>query len=195
MVVSKHLYAVHGIILKRKNVGEMDKVITLFSKEHGKIRVIGKGVRKVGSRRASGLELFSESIIYLHKGKSWDTITEVTTLTQPMQEHQEMERIHAGYVIAEIVDALLPDNQQQIEVYESLKKIVHLIATGPKETLSTMVIHWIQETMMELGYTQKNDTEASWSATIQIVEQVIERKIRSIHLLMPKALPLYKTEE
>ena len=41
-----------GFVLKRTNYGEADKILTVFTKERGKIKVLAKGVRKIKSRRA-----------------------------------------------------------------------------------------------------------------------------------------------
>ena len=48
-----------GFILKRVNFGDSDRYITIFTKNHGKIEVIAKGVRRITSRRASSVELLN----------------------------------------------------------------------------------------------------------------------------------------
>ena len=52
-------YKVNAIVLARRNIGEADKLITLFTKEYGKKKVLAKGIRRVSSRRAPYLEQFS----------------------------------------------------------------------------------------------------------------------------------------
>ncbi|KKR32290.1 MAG: repair protein RecO protein, partial [Candidatus Gottesmanbacteria bacterium GW2011_GWC2_39_8] len=73
-------YKTEGIILRRINFGEADRLITIFSKHYGKQKVLGKGVRKIKSRRAPHLELFNRSVIFLHRGKNFDIITEAQTI-------------------------------------------------------------------------------------------------------------------
>ena len=67
-----------GIILRRINYGEADRILTLLTRDYGKISVIAKGVRKEKSKLAGGIELFSESDISYLPGKS-DLSTLVST--------------------------------------------------------------------------------------------------------------------
>jgi DNA repair protein RecO (recombination protein O) len=59
-----------AIVLSRTDFGEADRILTLLTPEHGKIRVIAKGVRRVKSKLAGGIELFSVSDIAFIKGRS-----------------------------------------------------------------------------------------------------------------------------
>ncbi|EKD66911.1 MAG: DNA repair protein RecO, partial [uncultured bacterium] len=74
------VYRVSAFILRRSNVGEADKILTIFSKKIGKLRVIAKGIRKISSRRGPHVDLFNEVSMMLHHGKTMDIVTEVTTI-------------------------------------------------------------------------------------------------------------------
>ena len=54
-----HFLKDHGFILRRINFGDSDRYITIFTKNHGKIEVVAKGVRKITSRRAAACELLN----------------------------------------------------------------------------------------------------------------------------------------
>jgi len=73
-------YKTEGIVLKRINYGEADRILTIYTKRHGKIRAIAKGVRKLTSRKAGSLELFNNVVLFLVKGKNLDIITEAQTV-------------------------------------------------------------------------------------------------------------------
>jgi DNA repair protein RecO len=63
-------------VLSRLDYGERDRILTLLSREHGKLRVIAKGVRSAKSRLAGGIELFSQSQIGVVEGRgSLGTLT------------------------------------------------------------------------------------------------------------------------
>jgi len=53
-------YKTEGIIIKRKNFGEADRILTIFTKNKGKISIVAKGVRKINSRRAPHIELLQK---------------------------------------------------------------------------------------------------------------------------------------
>lgn len=70
-----------GIVLARTDFGEADRILTILTKDQGKIRAIAKGVRKVKSKLAGGIELFSISQISYIQGKS-----DIYTLTSTRLE-------------------------------------------------------------------------------------------------------------
>lgn len=65
-----HHQSAKVIVLRRINYGEADRIITVLSKESGKLLLMAKGVRKSTSKLAGGIELFSESDIQYIKGKN-----------------------------------------------------------------------------------------------------------------------------
>ncbi|MBI2593599.1 DNA repair protein RecO, partial [Candidatus Daviesbacteria bacterium] len=71
--------AVEGIILKRTNFGEADRMLTVLTKNLGKITVIARGVRKITSRRAGNVELLNVVKLGLFKGKGY-TLTEAQSV-------------------------------------------------------------------------------------------------------------------
>lgn len=85
-------YKTEGIILKRINLGEADKIITLYSRHYGKIRCIAKGIRNITSRKGGNLELFNRVAIFLAKGKNLDIITEVQLLDSFSGFRQDLKK-------------------------------------------------------------------------------------------------------
>jgi DNA repair protein RecO (recombination protein O) len=87
-----------GIVLTRTNYGEADRIITMLTPDQGKVRVIAKGVRKIKSKLAGGIELFSVSQITYLPGKS-----DIKTLVSArLQKHygtivQNINRTMLGY--------------------------------------------------------------------------------------------------
>ncbi|MFQ5886561.1 MAG: DNA repair protein RecO, partial [Anaerolineae bacterium] len=77
----ERLYRAEAIVLRRMNLGEADRLLTLYTPEWGKIRVVAKGVRKPTSRKAGHLELFTHSRLLIAKGRSLDIVTQAETIT------------------------------------------------------------------------------------------------------------------
>ena len=59
-----------GIVLARTNYGEADRILTLITPEYGKLSLMAKGVRRIKSKLAGGIELFSVSDITFIRGRS-----------------------------------------------------------------------------------------------------------------------------
>ena len=74
------LYRDEGIVLRTQKLGEADRIITLLTRRHGRIRAVGKGVRRTRSRFGSRLEPFTHVDLQLHEGRSLDIVTQAETI-------------------------------------------------------------------------------------------------------------------
>jgi DNA repair protein RecO (recombination protein O) len=73
-------YRDEGIILRTHKLGEVDRILTILTKEHGQIRAVAKGVRKTSSRFGARLEPFMVADLQLFEGKNLDTVSQVEQL-------------------------------------------------------------------------------------------------------------------
>lgn len=73
-------YRDEGIILRTHKLGEVDRILTILTKDHGQIRAVAKGVRKTSSRFGGRLEPFMVADLQLYEGKNLDTVSQVEQL-------------------------------------------------------------------------------------------------------------------
>jgi len=87
-----------AIVLTRTDYGEADRIVTLLTPDHGKLRLMAKGVRRVKSKLAGGIELFSVTNITFIKGRS-DIGTLISARLQTHYGHivQDINRTMLGY--------------------------------------------------------------------------------------------------
>lgn len=113
-----------GIILRRIEYGEADRIVTFLMREHGKIRAIAKGVRKAKSKLAGGLELFSVSELHFIKGRGdIDTITSTRLQVHYGDIVKDFERTNQAYALLKIIDRTVEDHTGQeyfVVLHESL---------------------------------------------------------------------------
>ena len=74
------LYRDEAIVLRTQKLGEADRIITLLTREHGRIRGVAKGVRRTKSKFGARLEPGSHVDIQLYTGKTFDTVTQVESI-------------------------------------------------------------------------------------------------------------------
>jgi DNA repair protein RecO (recombination protein O) len=74
------LYRDEAIILRTQKLGEADRIITMLTREHGRIRGVAKGVRRTMSKFGARLEPGSHVDIQLHVGRTFDTVTQVEAI-------------------------------------------------------------------------------------------------------------------
>ncbi len=72
-------YRDEAIVLRTHKLGEADRIITLLTRNNGKVRAVAKGVRRTSSRFGARLEPFSYVQVQLYQGRNLDTVTQVVT--------------------------------------------------------------------------------------------------------------------
>ncbi len=175
---SQRVYKTEGIVLKRKNIGEADRVLTVFTKHYGKLKVIAKGVRRVSSRRAPHLEIFTRVSLVLHQGKTLEHVTEVETLDAFEDVRRDIRRVSLGYYACELVDLLLADRQEQDDVYQLFTSVLVGIATLGERQIYAHMHGFTLELLWTLGFLPR--TKTLRGPTLQaFVESITERKIKS----------------
>lgn len=73
------LYRDHAIVLRTHKLGEADRIVTLLTKRHGKVRAVAKGVRRTSSRIGARMEPFMLADVQLYEGRNLDIVSQVVT--------------------------------------------------------------------------------------------------------------------
>ena len=100
-----------SIVLRHSDWGEADRLLTLYTRELGKVRAIAKGARKMTSRKAGHIEPFTHVRLQLAKGRDLFIVTQAETIDsyQPLREDLTKTG-YAAYVI-ELLDRFVPDEE------------------------------------------------------------------------------------
>ena len=69
-------YRDEAIVLRTHKLGEVDRILTLLTRNHGQVRAVAKGVRKTSSRFGARLEPFMACDLQLYEGKNLDTVSQ-----------------------------------------------------------------------------------------------------------------------
>jgi DNA repair protein RecO (recombination protein O) len=102
-----------GIILNRTDYGEADRIITLLTPNYGKLRLIAKGVRKVKSKLAGGIELFSVSnITYIQGRKDIGTLISARLVKHYGDIVKDLDRTMLGYELIKRLDRATEDEPE-----------------------------------------------------------------------------------
>ena len=174
-------YSIEGIVIKRFNLGEANRLITLFTKDHGKITVLAKSVRKPTSKRAGVLELFNHLKASVIKGRGeLDTLAEVQILSSFPSWRKYLGRVTLAYQLAEVVDKLTPDRESPPEIFEILKESFSKIGSFGIDW-QLKIKNLKLKILVELGYWPK--AKEFIGEVDQFVESLINRPLNSPKLL------------
>lgn len=111
-----------AIILSRTDYGEADRIVTMLTPDHGKLRLMARGVRKANSKLAGGIELFSVSQVSYIKGRGEiGTLVSARLIKHYGKIVQNIDRVQLGYAIIKMLNKTTED-QPEPEYFELLEK-------------------------------------------------------------------------
>ena len=102
------VYRDEAVVLRTHKLGEADRIITLLTRQHGRVRAVARGVRRTKSKFGSRLEPFTHVDLQLAEGRTFDVVTQAETRS-PFAAGlgNDYERYTAGTAMLETADALL----------------------------------------------------------------------------------------
>jgi len=104
------LYRDIGVVLRVQKLGEADRIITLLTRRHGKLRAVAKGVRRTRSRWGARLEPFNHVDVQCYTGRTLDVITQAQTVDAfGARIIGDYPRYTAGCAVLETADRLVPE--------------------------------------------------------------------------------------
>jgi len=140
-----------AIVLRHIDWGEADRLLTLYTRELGKVRAIAKGARKINSRKAGHIEPFTRVTLQLAKGRDLLIVTQAQMIDayQPLRE--DLTRMgYAAYAL-ELLDRFVPD--EEIAVPSLYRLIGETLARLATETDAWLPIRYYEMRLLDhLGF-------------------------------------------
>ena len=122
-----------GIIVKRSNFGEADRLLTIITPYKGKIKVVAKGVRRITSRRGGNVELLNKVKLQIFQGKGLAILTEAQSLETFLKIKSDLMLLSYASHVVEVAERLLPEDQPNPAAYNLLATALHLLEKNPRQ--------------------------------------------------------------
>ncbi len=120
MTVRERSLRVEAVVLRHIDWGEADRILTLLTREEGKLRCVAKGVRKLRSRKAGHLEPFTRVALMLARGHDLWIVTQAETVEAYLPMRENLVRTgYAAYVV-ELVDRFTYEEGENRSLYSIL---------------------------------------------------------------------------
>ena len=124
------LYRDEAVVLRTAKLGEADRIITLLTSAHGKIRAVAKGVRRLKSRFGARLEPFMRVDVLIAEGRSLDVVSQAESVAAygaPIAA--DYAAYEAANVIVETIDKLTSSEHEPVgEQYRLLIGALNALA-------------------------------------------------------------------
>ncbi len=136
-----------AVILRRRDYGDADRIVTVFTPGLGKRELIAKGIRKTTSRKAGHLELFTHSALQLADARTWPIITEAATVESFRHLRTSLEAIGAANYVAELIDRFTEMDDENQPLWELLLLALRELdglSGGDAEIDPAVLLRWFE---------------------------------------------------
>lgn len=161
---------VQAIVLRRRPLGEADKVLTLFTREMGKLSAIAKGARKPTSKLAGATETCVRARFHLAQGKTFWIVTQASIERARARLHRLLFHAAAAMYACELVDRLLEESVPDEELFDLFSAALDELETSEHPMWTLCLFE--NALMLQQGYTPVLDTCTRCGAPID-GEQIV----------------------
>ncbi|MBT3865052.1 DNA repair protein RecO [Candidatus Peregrinibacteria bacterium] len=131
----KHIKTL-GVILGSRKIGEADKFLYIYTREHGKIKTVAKGALKPSSRFAGATDTLNICDLELYQGPKTLIMTDIKTINNNKNIRDNLEKITNALLITKVTDSLTEETEPHPEIFELLKEAI----TKVKESEKTLLV-------------------------------------------------------
>lgn len=169
-----HSYTSEGIILARRNFGEADRILVIFSKNFGRLSLLAKGIRRPKSRKRGHLEVFSLINFQAATGRSLDYLTEVEMIDDFKEIRASLNKVSLAYYFVEIVGRITHEGETNVDLFNLI--LGYLKKLKKTKKLKDLRMDFILNLLTTLGFWPEGKTLIDAD---QKLEEIIERKVFS----------------
>ena len=140
-----------AVVLDQHDFGEADKVVTLYTKEFGKLKAVAKGVRRIKSKFGSSMELFSHNSIMLYMQRKRDlyVITGLNIIRTHKELREDFDSFITGSYVAELVDKLTELEEPNRRLFSLILETFYQI---PKQDRDIIIAIFVTKFLANAGY-------------------------------------------
>lgn len=120
---------VEAVVLRHSDWGEADRMLTIFTRELGKLRVVAKGARRPRSRKAGHLEPFTRVALLLARGREIWIVTQAETLDAYLPVRDDLERTGYAAYVTELLDHFTYEEGENSSLYRLFVEALERVST------------------------------------------------------------------
>lgn len=115
---------IEAIILSRRDFGEADRLLTAYSREEGKVKILAKGSRKLKSKLAAHVEPFTNGKYFVAEGRSFYILAGVDATELYQENLEDLDLYKSASYVCELLEMVTYENQKEEILFETTKKIL-----------------------------------------------------------------------
>ena len=135
------LYRDEGVVLRTIKLGEADRIITVLTQGHGKVRAVAKGVRKTMSKFGARLEPTSRVALQCYQGRELDVVTQAETIEAHRALREDYALLTHAVPMLEAVDQVAQEREPHPALYRMLTGALRTLVDR-RSALVTPAFFW-----------------------------------------------------
>lgn len=135
-------YRTQGVFLKKSARGEADEILTIYTKDFGKLMIFGKAIRKITSKLRGGVEIFYLSEIEFIQGKVQKTLTDAILIDSFLNIRKDLLKLRVACKAAEILDELAPKEEKDERAWELLNEVFQKLNNPQFKILNPQLVYY-----------------------------------------------------
>jgi|SRR5579859_20069 len=182
MSFTKRSFNTPALVLKRTNIGESDRIVTLLTPNQGKVVCVAKGVRKLTSSQSAALEPGNHVSVFLIQTHSLPLVTQTKLLNDFTETKKTLRGMKKLMQVLEVVDKLFPEGVEEVELFETVLNIVKQLNQSQKSF--EHIQDQLTNILVQLGYQDPHET--TYKSVLDYVAALADRPMRSYEYLTVK---------
>lgn len=140
-----------GLVLRTRDLGEADKVVTLLTRQRGKIQAVARGARRARSGLLPIAQLFAYGQYLVFINRSLHNLSQGQLVHPFRRLHEDLTAMAYAAYVAELADVSLPEEEPYADAFAATLAALELLEKG--EHRPQLIINWYQLKMsIILGY-------------------------------------------
>lgn len=148
-------YRTVGIVLDKADYREVDQILIVYTKDFGKIEILGRGIRKISSKLRPQIDLLTLSELEFIQGKIYKTLTDAILINKFSNIKNSLPKLKIAFAICELINKLTPPQErdsQQSNLIFSAFDILNNIRMISKEKLVLFYFYFFWNFIANIGY-------------------------------------------
>ena len=167
-------YVDEAIVLARRNFSEADRILSVFSKGHGRLSLLAKGVRRPSSRKRGHIEVFNRIKFQAVKGRGLDIMTEAEIIDSFEMVRKDLKKVALAYYFMEVIGRTIHEEEKNVELYSLLQNYLEKLKAEKK--LLSLRKDFVYQVLTILGFWPRGRELENPDAKL---EEVTERQLNS----------------
>lgn len=170
-------YTSEGIVLARRNYGEADRILSIYSLQFGRVSLIAKGIRRPKSKKRGHVEVFSYISFQGSTGHGLDIMTEAEIIDDFALVRKSLKRVSLAYYFCEVTGRITHEGEENSQLFNLLLQSFEKLKT--EKYLRKLRLDFVHNLLVLMGYWPAGRKLSDPDAKL---EEVIERQIASVRV-------------